>query len=221
MKDDYYAPEELSKWVVECDRHTIGSVKFVASLLEEAGHLGKVSILDVGANVGAFPKLLESYYEVGQLVAVEPYSQFTDIILHRYPDATVFNCLASDSESDGLCLYGGKEGNLGCARVLDGAYNTDNEYMTSFPSLPTWEFIQNVNGFNPDVVKIDAEGYDEKVLLGLLPYIRISGRRPIIIFEWAFDRDVDATLEKYYNLGYELRGMYQGMMSGDLALICK
>lgn len=220
MTENYYSQEELRKWVVECDRHTIGTVKLANELLNEIRHEGEVSLLDIGANVGAFPKLLEQYHLIDKLVVVEPYIQFTDIILERFPDATVFNCLASDREVESVYFYGNREGNLGCAKVMEH-YNTENPNFIKLSSLPTWEFIQNVPGFTPNLIKIDAEGHDEQVLLGIIPYLKLFKNRPIIIFEWCSDRQIDETLGKFFELGYELRGMYSGMSSGDLALIYK
>ncbi len=163
---------------------------FLEVIAKEYGQLGDqgVTILDVGANLGAFTIWLASQ-GAWRVVAVEPVPQ---TILRLKANLDLNQAICADT----VVLLEIAAYDHGCRMRVD-AYDPTNPGGASvvpdpeggIQAAPLDDFRFLWEG-GLSLVKIDAQGCDGRVLRGLQQSIAIY--RPTIVFEW------DATLAKVH-----------------------
>lgn len=171
---------------------------FLEVIAKEHGRLGEagVTILDVGANQGAFAIWLATR-GAWRVVAVEPVPQVmqrlkANLDLNRQftSDVVLPLQIAGYYRVQQLVLGALDPGNWGGTALLA---STDGE--RSILGVPLDQFSW-VFGSRVSLIKVDAQGCDGAVLSGLKDTLKRD--RPVIVFEW------EADLAKPH--GYELVG---------------
>ncbi|MEK9280493.1 MULTISPECIES: FkbM family methyltransferase [unclassified Bradyrhizobium] len=123
--------------------------------------------VDVGANVGTFALVMARQVgPEGKVVAIEPHpTTFARLS---------FNCAASRAtqvrlvqaaagDSDGELMIETDGGNLGASHVVTGAASAD---AIKVPSLRLTRILDEAGVTKVDALKIDVEGFEDRVLIG-------------------------------------------------------
>lgn len=158
---------------------------------------------DIGANHGGHTAQMLA--RGARVVAVEPQADLAADLSRRFPSATVVSQAVSDHAG---------EAELHIARDLDAVASLDEGWVTACAVSFTWERTEKVavtsldaliaEHGEPKLIKIDTEGLDHRVLLGL--------SRPVahILFEINPGPSARVAFERLDELGaYEYRAAPQ------------
>ena len=173
-----------------------------------------MTFVDVGANVGFYSLVASKLVgETGRVLTLEPskreYQRLScHVVLNNLRNVDCYALAASDARGTA---------NLRVATDDKGGHNTFGGFADpstellreeSVPTCPLDELVEELKLERVDVVKIDVEGAELKVLQGMR---RIVERwRPKILFELAPDSlaaqntSVEALLDWFPNKGYKL-----------------
>ena len=146
-------------------------------------------ILDVGANTGVFALVGKSMNNKATVIAFEPFPRFfnllkKNIVLNRY---NIIAEMKAVSDNNGKAEFYFPEegtGNIYSASLSSEHYNVHNSSESSkiFVDVCNLETYIETNDINRiDLMKIDAEGNDIKVLKGMGKYLKKY--RPDILVE--------------------------------------
>ncbi len=142
---------------------------------ESAAALSRAVILvDIGASVGDTVLLLESNCssDVRKYVCVEgdaDFFRYLEANLNQPDRYELYKVMLSDSDSVMPSLV----------RIHAGTASAQGE--STVPAL-SFDNLMASSGIIPDVIKIDVDGYDGKVLSGMQKTLELH--KPAIIFEW-------------------------------------
>lgn len=124
-------------------------------------------VWDIGAFIGDHTR---AYLDMGkEVVAFEPNPLAFDCLLENCPEAIVFNAAVSDKHED---VYLDLSPNVGASHLVLDTYKT-RATLTAIPD--------NLKLPVPDYIKIDAEGWEVKVLGGCRK--TIEKHKPIVFCE--------------------------------------
>jgi FkbM family methyltransferase len=143
-----------------------------------AGASGQVSIIDVGANVGDTAAALLADPRA-RVVSVEGDEKYFPLLLQNTSRAGAraicvqVCCDEADHANARLPVRGGGTTRFAAART--GASSTSTRTLDAIVR-------DAAPGFSPDLLKVDTDGFDFKVLRGAESLIRTA--RPAIFFEW-------------------------------------
>jgi FkbM family methyltransferase len=123
--------------------------------------------VDVGANVGTFTMVLAHHVgETGKVIAIEPHP-VTHARLAFNREASGFTRVALVAAAAGACdgeLMIETDGdNLGASRVVSGECSAN---AIRVPSLRLQRIIEDASIGRVDALKIDVEGYEDRILTG-------------------------------------------------------
>jgi FkbM family methyltransferase len=161
-------------------RKAVGTRRHQRRLFAELVRPGDL-VFDVGANIGEFTG---AFRDLGaRVVAVEPQPRLGDHLRHRYgsdPDVTVVGTAVSDhaGEATLYCTTADALATLEESRA-EGATGPGAELewnATITVPLQTLDALAAEHG-SPALVKIDVEGHEHGVVLGL------TTARPTVFFE--------------------------------------
>ena len=171
--------------------------------------------LDVGANVGYFSGLVHTVQRGVVVDAVEP--DPTNVRALRFNvwangiNARVWP-LALDDRETALHLSGNTEnlGDLRSGRVGEDAAPASSGWVV--PAIPGDQLFA---GSVFDLVKLDVQGWELEILLGLDETLRRSPAVRIVVEFWPGalrerDRDPAEVLHRYVEMGYSLRAVIHG-----------
>jgi FkbM family methyltransferase len=123
--------------------------------------------VDVGANVGIYATVLARHVGgTGKVIAIEPHP-----VIHA---RLAFNCIASGSPQisllaaaagacDGELMIETDGDNLGASHIVEGKASS---YALKVPSLRLRRILDDAGVSHVDALKIDVEGYEDRVLTG-------------------------------------------------------
>lgn len=144
------------------------------------------TILDIGANVGAFTLLFSKRTgESGKVLAVEPFpinaaSLIQNIKLNKINNVHIFlNPLGKKQELVNLEGYDSENQGLVFTKSIDS--KEASSLCASFQILGD-TLIESLSMCKIDIIKVDAEGHDIEILESLSNVISTS--RPIIVLEF-------------------------------------
>jgi len=167
--------------------------------------------LDIGANVGYFSLLTANHVAPsGRVIAVEPnplaFSQLEqNIKRNKVSNITVLHAACADSAASGK-LYVSGPSNTGKASF--SSKNAESQEFISVDCLPGDTLIEKLNLPRLDLVKIDVEGAELRVLKGLAR--SLAKWRPKLIMEVApqllknFSTEPDEILDFVRVRGYSI-----------------
>lgn len=123
--------------------------------------------VDVGANVGTFALVLARQVgATGKVVAIEPHPlTFARLSFNHAASkaAQVRLVQAAAGDSDGELMIETGGGNLGATHVVTGTAGTD---AIKVPSLRLTRILEGAGVTQVDSLKIDVEGFEDRVLIG-------------------------------------------------------
>ena len=125
------------------------------------------TFVDVGANVGTFALVMARHVGTdGKVVAIEPHPlTFGRLSFNQSASkATQVRLVqAAAGDSDGELMIESGGGNLGATHVVTGAAGTD---AIKVPSLRLTRILDEAGVTRVDSLKIDVEGFEDRVLIG-------------------------------------------------------
>lgn len=165
----------IKKWDIDCVKHVKNLVDKVYMAVK-----GKntIKVIDIGANSGKFLELLDEKIEVTDALLVEPDKSLLDFCEDKFKsrDFTYLNrALYEKTCKMFWSAASPEEGNLGVSRVVGHA----NEHAIEVIAFDELGFTI----FEPDLIKIDAEGCDFKIILGMLNFLKSLKNKPLIVAE--------------------------------------
>jgi len=174
--------------------------------------------LDIGANVGAHALVLAKRTgPTGRVLAFEPHPAVVErlrgnVALNGWEHVTVVQAAVSDRAGE-AAFYGFRPGSSrqGISSLLPDE-NAVDEMRVSVLDAAT--LAERYDLERCDFIKIDVEGNDAVVLLGLLPLIERF--HPFVIFEyrpehWSkFESRLEDVLERLGPLGYRFFSILDG-----------
>lgn len=125
------------------------------------------TFVDVGANVGTFALVMARQVGgAGKVVAIEPHPlTFARLAFNHAasnaPQVRLVQAAAGDSDGELLIESGG--GNLGATHVVTGPASAD---AIKVPSLRLTRILDEASVTRVDSLKIDVEGFEDRVLIG-------------------------------------------------------
>ena len=144
-----------------------------------------MNILDIGANIGYYTALFSQLAGVnGTVIAVEPdeesYKYLTKSVnSFNYKNVFSFRLAASDTKQK-LPLYISKD-NRGDNRLYS---NNKKRNSIIVECLTVDELLKNNKIENLDLIKIDVQGYEPKVLKGMRNIVKSSKKLTILSEFW-------------------------------------
>ncbi len=125
------------------------------------------TFVDVGANVGTFALVMARQVgPSGKVVAIEPHPQtFARLSFNHAASKTpqVRLVQAAAGESDGELMIESGSGNLGATHVVTGTASAE---AIKVPSLRLVRILEEAGVDQVDSLKIDVEGFEDRVLIG-------------------------------------------------------
>ena len=134
--------------------------------------------IDVGANYGSVLELFLRYAPGGAHVAYEPLPEAAAFLRARFPGVEVREVAAADAAGTAsFCHVVNDEGRSGLLRHHN--YEKPPRIATITVSVETLDSLPRT--YRPDVIKIDVEGAELKVIAGSMRLLR--EHQPLIVFE--------------------------------------
>jgi FkbM family methyltransferase len=192
--------ENLPEWDAKIEQTIRENVSAVLPHIPDNG-----VIIDVGGNTGMFTRLvLENKPDIRAIIfePIKELSKYCRSKLIDYPFVSCFNYALSDVEGREIINCGRK--NLGWNTMLD-VTNEDNQSNRRYAECRVFD---NIGLHIPrlDLVKIDVEGYEYRVLRGMMK--TIEKHKPVILCEIGFGNkhpawnDEKEVFECIFNMGY-------------------
>jgi len=166
-------------------------------------------ILDVGCNTGTFIECLLEKFPECNILAFEPVKKYYKYTLKKFKDMDnvfVENLALGDRNEKGVIHVA--QDNPGWNTFVVDMVDEDNKNTVENVSIMSFDNYLDYTGLEKtfDIVKIDTEGYEFKVLSGMHHFLR--DQKPIIICEigWGvnhpnWDEELEA-FEYLYRIGY-------------------
>ncbi|AMA60981.1 FkbM family methyltransferase [Bradyrhizobium sp. CCGE-LA001] len=125
------------------------------------------TFVDVGANVGTFALVMARQVGAnGKVVAIEPHPLTYGRLAfnHAASHATQVRLVqAAAGDNDGELMIESGGGNLGATHVVTGSASAD---AIKVPSLRLTRILDEAGVTQVDALKIDVEGFEDRVLIG-------------------------------------------------------
>lgn len=156
-----------------------------------ASHLDAPCFLDIGANTGTHALAASS--ACSTIHCFEPYAPVANrliehIQINKLQHVHVHQLGLSD-ESSVSPFYLPEEGNLGMGTFIE----CDAAPACHLPLVSGDDFLSSLNLSRVDLVKIDVEGYESRVLAGLRS--TLESFRPIVFWEYSLGNQCSRTHE--------------------------
>jgi FkbM family methyltransferase len=138
-------------------------------------------VWDVGANVGLYSELFCQWVgKEGSVVAFEPFANSCDRIRERLANSAalrVENIALGDTDTSGRLVTG--------AESVENHIATDADALAGSTGVPVvicrGDTVCNRLGRVPNVIKIDVEGFEEEVLMGMEEVLASPTLRSVLV----------------------------------------
>ena len=170
---------------------------------------------DIGANRGVYSDMLLFTHSKIEIVAVEPNQNLEILLKEKYKNKNVkvISNIISDKKDQDVDFYISNTDTISTASIdwIEKGRFSDNRYGNYHWNSPikiksiTLDYMIEEFG-SPDLIKIDVEGYESKVIQGL------TSKQKEICFEW-HEEEIDNTIhccKLLTNLGYNDFGFVYG-----------
>lgn len=184
--------QQIKEWDDIVAIHCQNLVNHIASLLSNP-----VNIINIGSNVGKLVALLDEKRLVKNAILIEPVPELYEYAKEKYPQWNHCNFVCGE-EYKKVSFNIETGDNLGTSRVLSHTNDAPQLQM-----INTVDYLYNQwSNFFPELIVVDAEGYDEKIVLNLFPMI--EEWRPIVVYETDPSRDITEIRNKFEPIGYKV-----------------
>ena len=180
---------------------------------------GDLTLIDVGANIGDTVSLITDQV-TGKFLCIEPDKKYFQLLLmntESIQDVVTENLLLSeDEESSNITLVEVR----GTAYVSEGGNGNANTDLNITTIDKLVEKHQNFSKTN--IIKIDTDGYDYKVIRGAKKLI--SESKPVVFFELSpyhltsVGEEPTSIFDYFFNMGYS-RVMLYDCLGYPLAIL--
>lgn len=204
----------LEDWEAKHEPLVAEAVDRVEPYLPQGGFF-----LDIGANVGAFSRLLRARRPDVRGILFEPVAEYYGICAERFKDDDMIEVvnIALGDENAERTIFKAAHNHGANSLVEEIMYDRRPEAFVRPDTVIDKETItlRRVTDFldergitSLDLVKSDTEGYDYAVLDGIRPWIQRTGCQPVLLAEVLqeeFHPLVEkqrAALEAFFELGY-------------------
>jgi FkbM family methyltransferase len=159
-----------------------GMLAFMGDLLAKTQ---RKTFIDIGANNGHHSLYLSRFAK--NIFAFEPY----ELVRHRMEqqlsrnhvqNVTIFPFALGDSNAK-IPFFPPSEANLGTGSFFKDFELSNSKQAILLDVFNGTELLHKLNIIHADLVKIDVEGFEYFVLMGLIPFFKKSF--PVIIFEYS------------------------------------
>jgi FkbM family methyltransferase len=170
-----------------------------------------MTVLDIGANIGYYALMeLGMIGPEGNLIVVEPSPSNVELLrrnlaLNSHENTEVHQAAISD-QSGVKQFFLSEMSNL---NTFHNAGSSNSHLSGKTIDVRTFTVPEIMAGRQPDLIRMDVEGHEVEVFLGLIPAIERGEMAPMIIFETHLSRysaahDIEAPLRKLFALGYRV-----------------
>jgi FkbM family methyltransferase len=180
-----YTPDVLPAWHEELSMHVGWHVRHVCDYFLERGYTS-IKMLDVGCNTGRMIELMNQRLPISDAILVDVIPELIEYARNIFGEQYKYESCALGNH-DGvtnltLPLPHEHGINLGGATASKvGGNDRIDVPIHKFDTLWKEKYI----GFEPDLIKIDAEGLDIDVLEGMKEFISSLSRKPLVVYEIA------------------------------------
>ncbi len=166
-------------------------------------------IVDVGANRGVWTRTAIKYFPDAYYTLVEPQDNLKIYIQHLQDEGCKINWInAGAADKSGSMIFNVGLDDVQSSFLTNGRNGTKPSEKQITVALKTLNEIASEGGFIPEMVKIDAEGFDLKVLAGAS---NLFGKTDIFLVEAMICGEFENTLVEVMKLmadaGYHLIDM--------------
>jgi FkbM family methyltransferase len=169
------------------------------------------TFVDIGANFGLFSVIAaQKVGPAGRVVAIEPLPELVErlrfnISINGFENVSIFPVAVGERAGDAV-LYVSDS-----SRAESSVVNPDGKNSVAVPMMPLLQVVENAKLSRIDAMKIDVEGYEDRVLV---PFFATAGRSlwPRLIYmetlhaqRWATDC-LKELLAKGYRIERESKG---------------
>lgn len=168
-------------------------------------------VFDIGANLGSFTRAFLEKYNGVHMILVEPNDELYSHLVNLFrgnSNVTVLNYAAS-SKNEVIPFYKANSHTIStCSRdwIENSRFSSGYKWSepTDIPSITIDSLIEKYG--EPDLVKIDVEGYEYEVALGLTKKVKK------LCFEWAEEQKeaICNTIDYLKSLGFTEIGYLEG-----------
>lgn len=182
----------LKRWDQQC-RHNLANVK---NKIPELDTNKKLTVIDIGGNTGTFVEMLieDTPYSFDRIVMFEPvplYARWASLKFCRLsedPKVEVLEFALSDEENThkiAINKHSERDFNLGWNTMVEKWQEEESSNIIPIQSYVFDDIYDSLNIEKIDLIKIDVEGYETKVLKGMTKTLERLGNKPPIIIEIA------------------------------------
>jgi FkbM family methyltransferase len=158
------------------------------------------TFVDVGANTGLFSKMVldELGYDfLEDVILFEPVPYLVSECRNKFENYSNIKVIdkALGNEASEVTLLASNE-NLGYNKIYNEGMeiHSHEKYTINCVTFSEWVAENKIEKVN--FVKIDAEGYDVKVIRGMFDWMHSTNQRPYILFETNWYKDAEQQLIK-------------------------
>jgi len=158
------------------------------------------TFVDVGANTGLFTKMLVDDLNVDyfdNIIMFEPVPYLAEECRNKFGNISNIKIeeLALGNENCETTILASNQ-NLGYNKIFKEGMeiHSHEKYTIKCVRFDDWIKLNNLQKI--DFIKIDAEGHDVNVITGMLDWIKTANKKPIILFEINWYRDLENELIK-------------------------
>ena len=164
------------------------------------------TILDIGSHIGIFSHFIYNFLKFDRLIAFEPMGITYKALVNNVSEKNTMNCVVGDSDKY-VSMECPRPDNLGINHVVPNPYlghddNYDKE--KEFTQIKQVK-IDSLNLKNVDLVKIDVETWECKVIDGAIS--TFAKYKPEIFLELHWEAKpefIESTVPKLKNIGYDV-----------------
>lgn len=173
------------------ERHLTGVHREISEAILKKG-IKNLRIIDIGANTGKFVEMLQRDFIVDDVIFVEPLLSLVEYMKqHSFAKYKHFKFLniALSSEESQMIVSEPSNDNLGGGKLEIGL----GVHSIGYPvRVARFDNVPELMNFKPNIIKIDAEGHDLKILSTMVNFIGNLEEKPIMIFEMTSRYGYDA-----------------------------
>lgn len=174
------------------------------------------TILDVGAHIGVATLYFKKLYPAARVISVEPIAENLELLEQNIWENQVDKVeiiAGAVSDHDGVeTLYTGETGAWHSnASITPGGWTGD--LVTTPREVPCRTLEYYLGEYKPELVKLDVEGAEERILVAAGESLRVA-KHYLIEFHPVEGRGIETIIKLLEELGYEVQ-VWQGGRSRE------